>query len=77
MPLYSYRCTACDHAFETLVRSGDTPACPSCGAETLDRLLSTPAPQMKSGRVIASGRAVAAKEGHFSNYSKSETKGKV
>jgi len=40
MPIYEYRCTACEHEFEQLVRTGDTPACPSCKAETLERLLS-------------------------------------
>ena len=40
MPIYEYRCRACAHEFETLVRSGDTPACPSCSATDLERLLS-------------------------------------
>ncbi len=40
MPIYEYRCTACDHEFEQLVRPGDTPACPTCKGETLERLLS-------------------------------------
>jgi len=40
MPIYEYRCTACEHEFEQLVRTGDTPACPSCKGETLERLLS-------------------------------------
>ncbi len=42
MPLYDYRCRACGHQFETLVRSQD-PAptdCPKCGAADLERLLS-------------------------------------
>lgn len=76
MPLYSYACPACDAAFETLVRSGETPACPTCGGTDLRKLLSMPAPELKSGRTIAAGRAAAAREGHFSNYSKAETKGK-
>lgn len=77
MPLYSYRCTACEADFETLVRAGETPACPSCGSQALTRLLSTPAPDLKSGRVLAAGRSAAAREGHFSNYSRSELKGKL
>jgi putative FmdB family regulatory protein len=40
MPLYEYRCAACAHEFEKLVRTGDTPACPACGSPSLDRLLS-------------------------------------
>lgn len=77
MPLFSYRCTACAHEFETLVRGDDTPACPACGAATLDKLISRPAPDLKSGRTIAAGRRAAAREGHFSNYSRSETKGRI
>lgn len=76
MPLYSYSCPACDAPFETLVRSGETPACPTCGGTDLQKLLSMPAPELKSGRAIAAGRTAAAREGHFSNYSKAETKGK-
>lgn len=40
MPIYEYRCTACAHAFEALVRTGDTPTCPACGTANLERLIS-------------------------------------
>ena len=40
MPLYEYACKACDHQFEALVRSNDTPECPACRATTLERRLS-------------------------------------
>lgn len=40
MPLFEYRCQACDHQFELLVRGTTVPACPRCGATTLERLLS-------------------------------------
>ena len=40
MPLYEYRCLACESQFELLIRGAATPACPSCGATTLERLLS-------------------------------------
>jgi putative FmdB family regulatory protein len=40
MPIYEYRCTACAHEFEALVRTGDTAACPKCASATLERLLS-------------------------------------
>jgi putative FmdB family regulatory protein len=40
MPIYEYRCCGCAHAFEALVRSGDTPACPACGTADLERLVS-------------------------------------
>ena len=43
MPLFSYRCEACDHDFEDLVRA-TTPdsevECPECGAHEAQRKLS-------------------------------------
>jgi putative FmdB family regulatory protein len=74
MPLYSYHCTACDDAFETLVRSSDTPTCPGCGSDKLERLVSQTAAESKLKGVVQRARAAAAREGHFSNYSKSEIK---
>jgi putative FmdB family regulatory protein len=42
MPLYDYRCRACAHEFEALVRAGDEdPACRSCNSRDVERLLST------------------------------------
>jgi len=72
MPLHSYRCTGCGSEFETLVRGDDVPVCPKCGSQALDRLLGTLAPDAKSKTILKEGRAQAAREGHFSNYSKSE-----
>ena len=40
MPIYEYRCVACSHEFERLVRTGDVPDCPKCSATDLERLLS-------------------------------------
>jgi len=41
MPIYEYRCTACDERFEELVRNPDvTVACPACGDADAERLLS-------------------------------------
>lgn len=72
MPLYSYRCDSCGHGFETLVRSTDIPVCPSCGSAGLTRQLSSVAAEGASGALIQGARRMAAKEGHFSNYSRSE-----
>ena len=47
MPLYLYTCRACGHEFETLVRAGSEPACPSCQSGDLERQISTFA--VKSG----------------------------
>jgi putative FmdB family regulatory protein len=50
MPLYDYRCTACDQQFER--RHGwDEPAgaCPACGSAHVRRMLPTVAVQVKGG----------------------------
>ena len=72
MPLYDYRCNACGQQFELLVRSSTVPACPHCAATALERLVSLTAPQGTSQALIAAGRRAAAKQGHFSHYSKAE-----
>jgi putative FmdB family regulatory protein len=46
MPLYEFKCQACQRSFEELVRSSDDQgevSCPSCGAKKAKRLLSAPA----------------------------------
>jgi len=40
MPIYEYACRSCGHEFETLVRSGSTPDCPSCKSTELEKKLS-------------------------------------
>lgn len=40
MPIYEYRCGACGHRFEKLVRGGAAPRCPSCESDVLQRLVS-------------------------------------
>lgn len=77
MPFYSYVCEACGHGFETLVRGDETPVCPACGSGSLTKQVATVAPVGKLKGAVQSARRMAAKEGHFSNYSKSELKGKL
>ena len=40
MPIYEYECRACAHRFEAIVRASDTPKCPSCEGQDLERLIS-------------------------------------
>jgi putative FmdB family regulatory protein len=49
MPLYEYRCEACDHQFEIIQKFSDDPVsvCPSCGRGPVVKLLSSPAIQFK------------------------------
>ncbi|MBV5268763.1 MAG: zinc ribbon domain-containing protein [Afipia sp.] len=72
MPLYSFHCTKCDKDVELLISSSDTPICPACGSKKLERMVSRTAPPGKSKGIIKSARAQAAREGHLSNYSRSE-----
>jgi putative FmdB family regulatory protein len=72
MPLYSYHCASCDKDVELLMGSSDTPVCPDCGSQKLERLMSRTAPPGKSRSIMKSARAQAAREGHLSNYSRSE-----
>ena len=40
MPLYEYACRQCANEFEALVRASETPNCPSCHSDDLQRKLS-------------------------------------
>lgn len=53
MPIFEYSCDACRHEFETLVRTGDTPACPKCAGTALTKLLSLPAIKSESTHGLA------------------------
>jgi putative FmdB family regulatory protein len=75
VPLYSYHCSKCDKDFELLVRSSDTPACPTCGNIEIAQQVSFVAPENKSRTFLRGARAQAAREGHLSNFSRSERGG--
>lgn len=40
MPIYEYACSKCGQEFETLVRPGSVPGCPSCHSTELQKKLS-------------------------------------
>jgi putative FmdB family regulatory protein len=85
MPLYEYRCEACDHQFERIQRFSDelVTVCPSCGSGPVVKLLSSPAIQFKgSGWYItdyarkestSATKAAGAKEGSTSTDSTSSS----
>lgn len=58
MPIYEYRCRACAHPFEALVRSGDTPACPACASLELERQVSLFAVDSAGTRHTARARSM-------------------
>jgi putative FmdB family regulatory protein len=41
VPIFDFQCKGCRHKFEALVRHNDTPECPSCHGQDLERLLSS------------------------------------
>jgi putative FmdB family regulatory protein len=44
MPVYEYLCKACKHEYSeilTIKESEDVPACPSCGSEDVQKLISS------------------------------------
>jgi putative FmdB family regulatory protein len=49
VPIYDFKCESCGAEFEELVRAGDAPACPGCGAPEPRRLLSQVAPTPRIG----------------------------
>ena len=53
MPIFEYQCASCRHEFETLVRTGDVPACPTCAGQELTKLISLPAIKSESTHALA------------------------
>lgn len=72
MPIYDYKCLACDAVFDKLVTSSTRVSCPECNSENLEKLVSKPAPRSFTAEIVSGARKQAAKEGHFSNYKASE-----
>ena len=44
MPIFDYKCDACDHTFDVLQKIGEDALseCPNCGSASLRKLLSAP-----------------------------------
>jgi len=51
MPLYEYRCDACEHEFEALQKMNDEPLahCPACDEKGLRKLVSVAGFRLKGG----------------------------
>ena len=49
MPIYAYKCSACEHRFDALQKISDAPltVCPSCGAPALAKQLTAAGFQLK------------------------------
>jgi len=72
MPLYNFHCRECDKDFEMLTSFGSQPACPGCGSEKTERQMSRVAAPGKTKGMMKAARAQAGREGHLSNFSRSE-----
>jgi putative FmdB family regulatory protein len=69
MPIYEYRCAACNHELEALQKLSEAPlrTCPKCGKESLIKLVSAAGFQLKGSGWYAtdfkhSGAKPAAKD---------------
>jgi putative FmdB family regulatory protein len=51
MPIFEYACEKCQAEFELLIRHGDKPTCPECGAAQLEKRLSVPAAHAASSHL--------------------------
>lgn len=51
MPIYEYRCDACEHELEALQKMSDAPLtdCPECGKPALKKLISAAGFRLKGG----------------------------
>jgi putative FmdB family regulatory protein len=51
VPFYEYQCSSCGHRHEELQKISDGPLrkCPTCGRNTLKRLVSAPSFRLKGG----------------------------
>ncbi len=50
MPIYEYECRECRNRFELLVLGSTTPACPSCKATDIEKLVSLSSSSSDSSR---------------------------
>lgn len=41
MPIFEYKCESCGHNFEAILFGAQTPECPKCHTEKLEKQLST------------------------------------
>ncbi|MCB1503472.1 MAG: zinc ribbon domain-containing protein [Hyphomicrobiaceae bacterium] len=64
MPIYAFSCNSCKKEFETLVRSSDTPECPSCGSTELTQQLALIASPGRGGEDAGSFSGGGSPGGH-------------
>jgi putative FmdB family regulatory protein len=67
VPLYDFRCGACDERFEAQVPYGELPRCPDCGAAETERRMSAFA-----GPYLTSMRGLQAKRSNATRAAREE-----
>ncbi len=74
MPIFEYRCQACQHEFELLVRRGTEPVCEKCSSSRLEKLFSLPSIKSESthGLAMRAARKRDAKMGAEREYTQRE-----
>ncbi len=50
MPLFDFKCRKCKHEFEILVSGSEKPECPACGADDLEKLMSSYQSRPRTGK---------------------------
>jgi putative FmdB family regulatory protein len=80
MPIFEYQCGQCGHVFDALQKLGEAALrdCPQCGKPALEKLISTPAFQVKgkhkevtrkrTGHGLDSGPAHSHDHGHSHSH---------
>lgn len=53
MPLFDFACRDCNRTTELLVRGSDTPRCPACGSDALEKQVSLAALSSETTRGLA------------------------
>ena len=79
MPLYEYQCDSCGARFERIRKFSDPPlsVCPTCGAEAVRKLISSPAFQFKGSGWYVTDYARKSGEGESAASTKAAAESKA
>jgi putative FmdB family regulatory protein len=77
VPIYEFRCGACESRFELLADAGtDTAPCPECGEADAERVLSVPGAPLKLTKTGADRRKQERKNESLRKRTKADFKAK-
>jgi len=79
MPLYEYQCDSCGRRFELIRKFSDPPltTCPTCGADGVRKLISSPAFQFKGSGWYVTDYAKKSGDGESSAASRTAAESKA